>query len=90
MQRFNEFQKLLRRWPANYTPRVSTCRIEYEACLAQGITEAEIIDGTKYWLENCVPMDTSDYKPLSAHNWLREQSFLAYQPEEKRPRLEVV
>ncbi len=91
MQRFPEFLKIVRRqWPRSYAIKYDTCQMEYEACLARGCSEEEIVEGTRYWIENCVPQDTSDFPVPAAHNWLRERSFLAYQPEEKRPRLEVV
>lgn len=86
MQRFTEFLTLARRWPKDHGVRVAACRQEYEAALLMGMTEEQIIAGTRYWLENCVPQDTSDFYPIAPHTFLREQSFLAYQPEESRLR----
>ena len=90
MQRFPEFQALARRWPGNFTPRYRTWQLEYEACLLMGCTEDEIIEGTRYWLDNCIPQDTSNFYPLAPHNFLREQSFLAYQPVDKSSSLRVI
>lgn len=87
MQRFPEFVSLARRWPVPYPPRFQTWRTEYEACLMMGCTEEQIISGTRYWLENCVPQNTADFKPLAPHNFLREQSFMAYLPEETELKL---
>lgn len=88
MQRFEEFIDLAKRWPGDHFVRWSTCRQEYEAALHQGCTEAQILDGTEYWLERCVPADTSRFYAPAPHTFLRELSFLAYQP--KQARLEVV
>lgn len=88
MQRFTEFLQLARRWPGNYVVRVASCRREYEAALMLGCSEAEIIDGTRYWLDTCIPQNTADFRPPAQHTFLQEQSFLAYQPPERK--LEVV
>ena len=87
MQRFNDFLALARRWPRDNGLRVVACRREYEVALLMGCTEEQIIAGTRYWLENCVPQDTSDFMPIAPHTFLAEQSFLAYQPEEGKLRV---
>jgi hypothetical protein len=87
MQRFAEFLELARRWPRDNGLRVASCRREYEVALALGCTEEQIIAGTRHWLENCVPRDTSDFMPIAPHTFLAEQSFLAYQPEERSLRV---
>ena len=88
MGRFGEFLELARQWPVLYVVRVASCRMEYEACLAMGCTEGEIIDGTREWMKRHTPLDTTNFRPPAPHTWLREQSFLAYQP--KEPRLRAV